>query len=95
MPALQVADFQTLALHFHPDGPPLRAASDQGVPGHPVLFPRRFLADLQALRGDTGARDLLARARPVLVPRPGRRALTDLDTPEAWAAWRAAGKDGL
>jgi hypothetical protein len=23
------------------------------------------------------------------VPTGGRRALTDLDTPEAWAAWRA------
>ena len=24
------------------------------------------------------------------VPLPGRRALTDLDTPEAWQAWEAA-----
>lgn len=70
----------------------LRAAGRDGTPGNPVLFPASLLKDLRQITGDKGARDLLQRhARKVrLVPLPGQNALTDLDTPEDWAAWRAA-----
>ena len=70
----------------------LRAAGQDGSPGNPVLFPSDLLPDLQKIRGDKGARGLLKQyaARVHLVPLPGKRALTDLDTPEDWAAWRAA-----
>mgnify|MGYP006184317219 CR=1 FL=1 len=47
----------------------------------------------QTLSGsDEGARSVLVRhrARLRLVPLPGHHATTDLDTPEDWAAWRAA-----
>ena len=69
---------------------PLRGASAAGKPGHPVLFPRAFFTELGGLGGDAGAREILKRQRPRLVPLPGEAALTDLDTPEDWAAWRAA-----
>jgi len=70
----------------------LRAASSDGTPGNPVLFPVNMLPELQAIEGDKGARDLLKRhaARLHLIPLPDAHALTDLDTPEDWAAWRAA-----
>lgn len=70
----------------------LRAAGQDGTPGNPVLFPADLLPDLQAIEGDMGARDLLKRhaARVHLIPLPDVHALTDLDTPEDWAAWRAA-----
>jgi molybdenum cofactor cytidylyltransferase len=44
------------------------------------------------LTGDQGARDLLrAHADDVrAVVLPARHAVTDLDTPEDWANWRAA-----
>ncbi len=64
----------------------LRAAGDDGTPGHPVIFPASAYPALARLAGDTGARALTEGARTY--PLPGRRALTDLDTPEAWAAWR-------
>lgn len=35
--------------------------SHGGRPGHPVLFDRRYWRELAGLRGDEGARDLLAR----------------------------------
>ncbi|MCC6001114.1 MAG: nucleotidyltransferase family protein [Pararhodobacter sp.] len=92
MPALCADDFAALAARFSPDGPPLRAASADGRAGHPVLFPARFLPDMKRLRGDAGARELLHRHPPMLVPCPDMRALIDLDTPEDWAAWRA-GRD--
>jgi CTP:molybdopterin cytidylyltransferase MocA len=72
----------------HPDAI-VRAATEDGRAGHPVVFPRRLFAALQALSGDVGARDVIAAADHVwLVPLGNGRALTDLDTPEDWAAWR-------
>lgn len=70
----------------------LRATAEDGTPGHPVCFPPDLRDDLLTLRGDAGARAVLIRHRARLrtVPLPGTRATTDLDTPEDWAAWRAA-----
>lgn len=89
MPDLTTADLQTLIGAFNqaPDSI-LRAASAAGIPGHPVIFPERFLPDIVALRGDEGARSILARNPVRLMRLPGENALTDLDTPEDWAAWR-------
>ncbi len=91
MPEITTADITALLAPF--DGTTiLRGASAEGHPGHPVLFPARDFPALAALTGDAGARDLLRAeaGRVRLVPLPARHALTDLDTPEDWAAWRAA-----
>ncbi|MGG7567747.1 NTP transferase domain-containing protein [Rhodovulum sp. DZ06] len=68
-----------------------RAVDSEGRPGHPVLFGRRFFESLSRLSGDEGARDILRANEEFVtdVPTPGRAARLDLDTPEAWAAWRA------
>ena len=73
----------------------LRATAADGTPGHPVLFPEWALGGLAALAGDSGARDLLwqYRDRTEFITLPGRHAVTDLDTPEDWAAWRAGRGD--
>lgn len=70
----------------------LRGAAADGTPGHPVLFPPDVRGALLALSGDEGARSVLQRhkRRVLPVPLPDRHAVTDLDTPEDWAAWRAA-----
>ncbi len=94
MPDISAADIARLLALF--DGKTiLRGASADGQPGHPVLFPARDFARLAALRGDLGGRHILKAdaARVRLVPLPGRHALTDLDTPEDWAAWRGARPD--
>ncbi|KUP93926.1 nucleotidyltransferase family protein [Tritonibacter horizontis] len=93
MPELTCDSFLALADRFDgPEGPILRAtgtdADGEIRPGHPVLFPHRCFAALTALRGDTGARAVLQGERVQLVPLPAAQALTDLDTPEAWSAWR-------
>lgn len=71
-----------------------RGASEDGRAGHPVVFPKRFFADLAGLRGDSGAQSVISVNRDALrlCPLPQARAVTDLDTPEAWAAWRAGRK---
>nr|WP_309503423.1 nucleotidyltransferase family protein [uncultured Roseovarius sp.] len=68
---------------------PLRACTEDGTPGHPVIFPRRWFGKLGQLTGDRGAGGLLRAADVTCHPLPGRRAITDLDTPEDWANWRA------
>ena len=68
-----------------------RAVAADGTPGHPVLFGRRFFEALAGLTGDHGAREVVRAAGEFVVdvPTNGKAAITDLDTPEAWAAWRA------
>jgi len=74
----------------------LRATDETGRPGHPVIFPDWARAVLGTLSGDEGARQVLQteRARLRLIPLPGRRATTDLDTPEDWTNWRAQKEKG-
>ncbi|MDT8855622.1 NTP transferase domain-containing protein [Paracoccaceae bacterium Fryx2] len=94
LPEIAAADLAMMLAAFRETpGSILRAGSAAGKPGHPVIFPAWARADLAALSGDAGARDLLARhaGRTRLVALPGNAAVTDLDTPEDWAAWRAAG----
>jgi len=90
MPELTAADFAALHAAFcaAPEQT-LRATAADGTPGHPVVFPAHLFSALTALSGDQGARAILARHAPRHLPLPARHALTDLDTPEAWAAWRA------
>ena len=90
MPEITATDIAALLRAFDAAGGDrvVRAASEDGRPGQPVIFPARLRADLLALTGDAGGRDILRREDVVLVPLPGRRALTDLDTPEDFAAWR-------
>ena len=86
MPEIDAADIAAVAGAFSGDGV-IRGASG-AVPGHPVLFPQRLLPALTRLSGDRGARDALADEKVRLVRLPSAHALTDLDTPEAWASWR-------
>jgi CTP:molybdopterin cytidylyltransferase MocA len=90
MPDITDADLRTLMAAFS-DQPTatIRATTAEGEPGHPVIFPRRLFAELGVLTGDTGGKRVLIGEDVRPCPLPGRHAVTDLDTPEAWAAWRA------
>lgn len=69
----------------------IRAADPDGAPGNPVLFGRRFFEPLRGLEGDEGARSILAANADLvrLVRLSSYASRVDLDTPEAWAEWRA------
>lgn len=96
MPELEAEDLAVMIGAFDqtPDAI-LRGTSADGRPGHPVIFPADLRGTLQDLYGDEGARSILAqhRSRVRLIALPDQHALTDLDTPEAWAVWRA-GRQG-
>ncbi|WP_299813117.1 nucleotidyltransferase family protein [uncultured Jannaschia sp.] len=91
MPEIGAADLRTVARAWQETtGPTLRATSEDGRPGQPVVFDRTLFPALAVLSGDDGARSVLRAHPPALVALPETRALVDLDTPEAWVAWRAA-----
>lgn len=93
LPELTAEDLRRVAQAADPGSATLiwRGATAAGHPGHPVVIARALFAELEALGGDTGAQPVLRRHadRMALIPLPGDHALRDLDTPEAWAAWRA------
>ena len=90
LPGLTEADLSLMSRRFAEDpARVLRATDAHGQPGHPVILPRRVLPDVTRLTGDRGARALFEDHVPRLCPLPGDRATRDLDTPEAWQAWRA------
>jgi molybdenum cofactor cytidylyltransferase len=62
------------------------AATYQGRRGNPVLFPRQYFAELQAISGDEGGRSVLARypERVRLVEIDDALAGQDIDTPEEY-----------
>ena len=92
LPEVEMQDLRRLLDVARQHGPAtiLRATSQSGIPGHPVLFSRRLFAELSALQGDEGARAVLTAHRGDIqfVALPDDRATTDLDTPEQWAEWR-------
>jgi molybdenum cofactor cytidylyltransferase len=89
MPDLTAADLASMITAFRAAPDQILRGSAKATPGHPVIWPRALVPGFAQLIGDEGARTLL-RQHPVhLHPLPDAHALTDLDTPEDWAAWRA------
>lgn len=93
MPEIETADMQAMIAAFSTTPSQiLQAATQDGAPGHPILFASTLFPEFETLTGDTGARRVIEahRADWTLFPLPGQRARQDLDTPEDWAAWRAS-----
>lgn len=70
----------------------LRPRYAAGKPGNPVLFGADYLPALARLTGDAGARSVIADHPGALrhADIDDAAILIDLDTPEAWADYRAA-----
>ena len=94
LPELGEEDLRAVieAMRTHPDALIWRGATKGGQGGHPMIFVQSLFPALRRLTGDNGGRDVVAAAgdRVHMVPLPDDRARHDLDTPEDWAAWRAA-----
>ena len=97
MPDVTEADFDRLIAAFDPEEGRaiVRATTEDGRAGHPVLFGRRFFELLASLEGDRGARAVVAEHPEFVtdVVLAGRAAAVDLDTPEDWDAWRKTNPD--
>ncbi len=92
MPQVDAALIDRLIGAFDPDkGALVVVPTIEGKRGNPVVWSRRFFADLMAVEGDVGARYLIGRHPEAVteVPLTGNAALTDVDTPEALKAVKA------
>ena len=90
MPEIGLPEMRAVALAWRRGrAPVLRATTVAGAAGQPVVFARALFPALAALEGDRGARAVAGAHPAEAVALPGAAAVTDLDTPEAWAAWEA------
>jgi molybdenum cofactor cytidylyltransferase len=86
MPLIDAHLIDRLIEAFAPDrGALIAVPVSDGRRGNPVLWSRRFFAELMTLDGDIGARHLIARHAEAVaeVPVDGRGAFLDIDTPQA------------
>ena len=89
MPGVDAALLERLFAAFDPGaGRAIIVPVHDGQRGNPLLWGRQHFDALRGLTGDTGARALLE-TNPVFAVEASMGALTDLDTPEALAAWRS------
>ena len=92
MPQVDAALIDRMISAFNPAmGTLVVVPTIDGKRGNPVVWSRRFFADLMAVEGDVGARHLIGRYSEVVaeVPLSGAAAFTDVDTPEALQAVKA------
>ena len=85
MPRVTAALIDALIDAFEPaKGAAICLPTHRGKRGNPVLWARRFFAEMAAVTGDTGARHLIGEHADVVceVPRDDDAVLIDIDTPE-------------
>jgi len=92
MPDVTAGHLDRLIAAFNPvEGRAIIVPTVNGKRGNPVLFARRYFPAMKDTAGDTGARHVIGQnpddVAEVAMSDPGT--LIDLDTPEAWAAYRA------
>ena len=80
--AVTAEDLQRLVSAWRRQPEYIAAAHYGTTTGVPAIFPRATFSDLQGLRGDVGARQLLRRNPDRVVRVPMARAAIDIDTPE-------------
>lgn len=93
MPRVRSAHLDRLIDAFNPlEGRAICVPTFQGKRGNPVLFARRFFAEMASVSGDVGARHLIGehgdQVAEIEMGDPG--VLLDVDSPEALAALVAA-----
>lgn len=93
MPLLEADEIAQLVAQFDAMGAArvVYPVTEQGEQRNPVLWPRRFFADLRALDPSNGAKQVLRRLGPadcLGVPISDESTLIDIDTPEALSAVR-------
>ncbi len=96
MPGVTSSLLDRLMAAFSPvEGRSICVPTVAGKRGNPVLWARRFFSEISRIEGDTGARHLIGEHADLVceVDMAGEAAITDIDTPEALAAWRAQDRD--
>lgn len=93
LPDITADDMATLwqVRQTNPDFLIWRGATAAKKPGHPIIFAATLRPRFADLGGDTGGEAIVQPLQDkTYLHVLGARARRDLDTPEDWAAWRAA-----
>jgi molybdenum cofactor cytidylyltransferase len=91
LPDLTAAHYTRICTEWAKDETRYVQAKDRdGKPGHPVIIPKSGWDDIETLQGDIGLRNILREKCIEYVSFKDYGPTLDLDTPEAWAEWRAA-----
>jgi molybdenum cofactor cytidylyltransferase len=87
MPWIDRDHVDRLVAAFDPAAPAILVPERLGRRGNPVLWPRRYFAEMNRLTGDVGARALLVRHADAVraVPCASDAIFADIDTPAALA----------
>jgi len=87
MPLISPADIGRIVAAFNPgEGREIVVPTSGGKRGNPVLWSRRFFAEMRNLAGDTGVKHLIGiYPDAVAEVETGDAVLTDIDTPQALA----------
>lgn len=91
LPMIGAADMQSVIdlRKAAPEARIWRGTTEDGKPGHPILFDAELRPEFDGISGDTGG-EAIVRGHPVAqIALPGDAARLDLDTPEDWADFRA------
>jgi len=92
MPGVNAGLLDRLMAAYSPvEGRSICVPTVGGKRGNPVLWARRFFPEMAKLAGDAGAKHLIGEHADLVceVEMTGEAAVTDIDTPEALAAWRS------
>lgn len=95
MPLVTATEIGRLVNAFNPvEGRAIIVPTRHGKRGNPVLWARRFFAEMKDLGGDVGARHLIGVYPEAVaeVEMEGDGVLTDIDTPQALARLAATSK---
>jgi molybdenum cofactor cytidylyltransferase len=97
MPRIAPAQLERLISAFNPtEGRAICVPTFNGKRGNPVLWAKRFFEPMTHLKGDVGARHLIAENGELVaeVAMPDDAVLTDVDTPQALDALRRQSQSG-
>jgi molybdenum cofactor cytidylyltransferase len=95
MPLITGRDIDRLIAAFNPlEGRAIIVPTRRGKRGNPVLWARRFFAEMAELAGDVGAKHLIGEHAELVceVEMDTDSVLVDIDTPEALAEFRNKSK---
>jgi molybdenum cofactor cytidylyltransferase len=92
MPEINSGLIDRMIAAFSPaDGRSICAATHEHRQGNPVLWSRVYFPEIEALRGDVGAKELISVHEDVVCEiETGGAVLRDIDTPDALAALRGS-----
>ena len=98
MPLITGRDIERLIAAFNPlEGRAIVVPTRHGKRGNPVLWARRFFAEMAELAGDVGAKHLIGEHAELVaeIEMDGDGVLVDIDTPDALAELRARTKPAV